>query len=288
MLIDNDENSCRTIVQNRSRWDIRCEDVLDFDPAEHKQVYDVDLLSGGLPRVKSMATVKRPGSDVERRLLRAAIWLLSAVRPRALLLENVPDLVSSPAFAADRSWIEEHLEHEGYRASWRVLNAADFGVPQFRKQGFLVAVGGPNFEAFSWPVPSGAAAPTVGEVLGDSMAGGGWPGAGAWRERADRPAPALVGGSANRGGADLGPTGSKRAWAQLGVNGGSLGDDVPGVDFPPDGMPKLNVRQAARIQSIPDCWSFHGRKTSVYRQIGHASPPPVTEAVGRSIALALG
>ncbi len=288
MLIDNDENSCRTVRLNRPHWDVRCVDVIDFDPEEHRQVYNVDLLSGGLPRVKSMATVQRPDTDAERKLLRAAVWLLTSVRPRALLLENVPDLVSSDAFAGDRTWIEEQLEHEGYRATWAVLNSADFGVPQFRKQGLLVALRDPHLDSFRWPVPTGLPTPTVGEVLGMSMAGRGWPGAAAWRRRASRPAPALVGGSANRGGADLGPTGSKKAWAALGVNGNSIGDDVPGADFPVDGMPKLNLRQAAMIQSIPDDWLFYGRKTSVYRQIGHASPPPVAEAVGRAIVAALG
>jgi DNA (cytosine-5)-methyltransferase 1 len=37
----------------------------------------------------------------------------------------------------------------------------------------------------------------------------------------------------------------------------------------------------------PDSWQFSGRKTAVYRQIGNAFPPPVAEAVGRSIRRAL-
>lgn len=288
MLIDSDNDCCETLRLNRPRWTVRCDDVTDFDPEEHREVYDVDLLSGGLPRVRSAASVRRADAEPERRLLQAAIWLLVSVRPKALLLENVPDLVASDAFATDRQWIETHLAHEGYRACWTVLNAADFGVPQSRRQGFLVALCDPYFDAFRWPDPAGLPTPTVGEVLGPSMASGGWPGAAAWRERAHKPAPALVGGSANRGGADLGPTGSKRAWASLGVNGNSIGDEPPDADFPVDGMPKLVLRQAAMIQSIPDDWNFHGRKTSVYRQIGHASPPPVAEAVGRSVAAALG
>lgn len=287
LLIDIDKNSCETVRLNRSDWDVHCGDVIDFDPEEHRQVYDVDLLSGGLPRVRSTSTVRRPETDVERKLLHAAVWLLVSVRPRALLLENVPDLVLSDAYADDRTWIEEQLAHEGYRARWQVLNSADFGVPQLRKQGFLVALRDPQFEAFRWPEPIGLPAPTVGEVLGRSMASRGWPGAAAWRARANRPAPAVVGGSANHGGADLGPTGSKKTWAALGVNGRSVGDDVPGADFPVHDLPKLSLRQVATIQAFPPDWNFFGRKTSVYRQIAHASPPPVAEAVGRAVAAAL-
>ncbi|CAM5268033.1 DNA (cytosine-5-)-methyltransferase OS=Streptomyces albaduncus OX=68172 GN=FHS32_000146 PE=3 SV=1 [Streptomyces griseoloalbus] len=52
-------------------------------------------------------------------------------------------------------------------------------------------------------------------------------------------------------------------------------------------MPKLTVEQAALIQSFPTGWTFVGGKTSRYRQIGHAMPPPLATAVGRSIAAAL-
>lgn len=287
MLIDNDEQACATVRLNRPEWDVRCLDLVEFDPAEHPQVYDVDLLSGGLPRVASPATVLRPETDQELGILRAAIWLLTAVRPKALLLENVPHLISAAAFEPVREWIEGQLAHEGYAADWRVLNAADFGVPQFRKQGFLVAMTRPAFSAFDWPDTPDDPPPTVGDVLAESMASGGWHGARAWAAGANKPAPALIGGSANRGGADLGPTGSKRAWHNLGVNGNSIADDVPDDEFPFDGLPKLTTRQAAKIQAIPDEWDFYGRKTSVYRQIGHASPPLVAEAVGRAIAAAV-
>ncbi|MFG2181468.1 DNA cytosine methyltransferase [Streptomyces abikoensis] len=288
LLIDNKDHCCKTLRLNRGQWDVLQADVVEFDPDEYRQVYDVDLLTGGLPRVKSAATVQRPESDVEWKLLQAAVWMAHSVQPRAVLLENVPELVTSEKYASDRAWIEECLGDQGYQCAWHVLNAADFGVPQFRKQGFLVALREPHFSAFRWPTPSDEPAPTVGEVLGASMASRGWPGAAAWAAAANVPGPALVGGSDKRGGADLGPTGQKKAWARLGVEGKSIADDVPGPDDPVDFRPMLNVRHAAMLQSFPDEWRFYGRKTSVYRQIGHASPPPVAEAVGRRIALALG
>jgi site-specific DNA-cytosine methylase len=287
LLIDSKADACFTIDLNRPGWDVICMDVAQFNPSARPEALGVDLLSGGLPRVKSPATVGRAEDTEERGVLRAAIALARAISPKALLLENVPDLVESPDFATDRLWIEAELGSAGYSWSWRVLNAADFGVPQNRSSGFLVAMQDPYFSRFSWPQPAELPPPAVGQVLGPSMSARGWPGADRWIKGADRIAPALVGGSDRRGGADLGPTGTKKAWAAQGVNGNSLGDDPPGPDFPVDGQPKLTVEQAALIQAFPPEWSFFGGKTSRYRQIGHAMPPPLATALGRSISAAL-
>ncbi|WP_322734599.1 DNA cytosine methyltransferase [Streptomyces chromofuscus] len=287
LLIDSKADACFTIDRNRPSWDVICMDIVQFRPNMRPEVRGVDLLSGGLPRVKSLATIARAEDSEERRVLRAAISLACEIEPKAVLFENVPELVQSSDFEADRAWIENELHRSGLRAAWSVLNAADFGVPQNRNSGFLVAMQNPYFRAFSWPRPNELRPPTVGQVLGPSMASRGWPGAERWIKNADRIAPALVGGSDRRGGADLGPTGSKKAWAALGVNGNSLGDEPPGTDFPVDDHPKLTVEQAAMIQAFPHDWMFSGGKTSRYRQVGHAMPPPLATAVGHAIATAL-
>ncbi|WP_430382625.1 DUF6339 family protein [Streptomyces sp. P10-4] len=287
MLIETKADACFTIGLNRPEWDIVCMDVLQFRPGLRPDVMGVDLVSGGLPRVKSLATVGRAEDTEERRVLRAAISLACEIRPKAVLFENVPGLVEDVEFDADRVWIETELLEAGLRSSWKVLNASDFNVPQNRRSGFLLALRDPYFARFTWPEPIGSPAPTVGQVLGPSMSARGWPGAGHWIRRANRIAPALVGGSDRRGGADLGPTGSKKAWAALGVDGNSLGDEPPGPDFPVDDQPKLTVDQTAMIQSFPADWKLHGGKTSRYRQVGHAMPPPLATAVGLAIAAAL-
>ncbi len=287
ILIDSKADACFTIDLNRSEWNVVCMDVMEFQPIMFPDVFDADLVSGGLPRVRSSASIGRTEDAEERKVLRAVVGLARAIGPKAVLLENVPDLVESSDFELDRSWIESELEGAGYHSSWKVLNAADFGVPQNRRSGFLVGLRDPYFSRFSWPVPTDQPPPTVGQVLGRSMSANGWPGAERWIKGADRIAPPLVGGSERRGGADLGPTGSKRAWATLGVNGNSLGNEPPDADFPADEHPKLTLDQAAAIQSFPADWQFSGGKTSRYRQIGHAMPPPVATAVGRAIAAAL-
>ncbi|WP_137989124.1 DNA cytosine methyltransferase [Streptomyces vilmorinianum] len=293
LLLDNRTVTCDTLLANRPAWNVLDLDLVEFDPVDHQQTYDVDLLAAGLPRVKATASVRRADRDDEWEVLKATIMLMHGVRPRALLIENVPDLVTKPAYGPIREYIAEELVHLGYDIHWFVLNAADFGVAQDRKQGVVVAFRDGRLDFFTPPTASVTRHRTVGEVLGPSMADRGWPQAAEWAAQADRPAPTLVGGSWNRGGADLGPTGTKRAWARMGVDGGTVADDVPGPDFAWDpsrgrpGMMALTVRQAATLQGFPPDWVFAGRKTAQYRQVGHATPPPVGRALGEAIKAAL-
>ncbi|CAL9551487.1 DNA cytosine methyltransferase [Streptomyces cellulosae] len=293
LLLDNKRQACETLLANRPHWNVVCEDLVDFLPDEHPQTLDVDLLSAGLPRVKASAAAARTDSDQELRLLTATIYLVHSIQPRALLLENLPALVESPAYADIRDFAQKELTHLGYRFRWFVLNAADFGVPQERRQGVLVALKEPWFHGFSPPEPTVDEHVPVGRALRRSMGARGWRDADAWASQASTVAPTLVGGSDNRGGADLGPSGTKRAWARMGVNAGALADEVPGPDYvwprsdDPAQMLKITVDQAALLQSFPPEWRVTGRKTVRYRQIGHATPPPVGRALGAAIATAL-
>ncbi|MFD3615106.1 DNA cytosine methyltransferase [Streptomyces sp. NPDC058676] len=293
LLLDNKPIACETLRRNRPSWNVLEMDLVDFDPIKHRQAYGVDLLSAGLPRVKSSATTKRVETGLELRLMKATVRLAHAIQPKALLVENVPDLVASPEFEEVRGYMQSELACLEYRFHWFVLNTADFGVPQDRKQGVLVALKDRSFDRFQPPAPTVTRHVTVGEALLPSMSTRGWTGSEQWAAQANRVAPTLVGGSDNRGGADLGLTGTKKAWAQMGINGAALSDEVPGPDgiqeSDTSGSPlkKLTVEQTATLQSFPQDWIFAGKKTVRYRQIGHASPPPVSEALGKAVAEAL-
>lgn len=297
LLIDNRPVACRTLRANRPEWNVREDDLLN--PTQHvltglQGVKEVDLLSAGLPRLKASAAVNRDrGNNEELRVLRAVVEFARLLEPRALLLENVPELIRSEVYEPVRKSVEDRLAPLGYRLKWFVVNALDHGVPQDREQGVLVALRGDVPVAFRPPDPSGLSVPTVGEALLESMAERGWPDAARWAKQADRVAPTLVGGSWDRGGPDLGPTGSKRTWKRMGVNGGTIADEVPGPDFRwdpelgKDGLVRLTVEQTAQLQGFPAQWRFEGGKTARYRQVGNACPPQVGEALGRAVRAAL-
>ncbi|MFJ2030758.1 DNA cytosine methyltransferase [Streptosporangium sp. NPDC087985] len=295
MLVENDKHACATLKRNRPAWDVRQMDLRDFVAGEHSQVYDVDLLSGGVPRTPYSVAGHQQGSKDTRDMLSVAVWLATEVRPRAVMIENVPTLLTDAKFEANRKFVIEELEHLGYAIDWRVLDAQDFGVPQARRSSVLVAMKPDDLGRFHWPETQGPAL-TVAVALRESMGSRGWAGVAEWSQVADQVAPAIVGGSSTHGGGDLGPTRTKAAWARLGVNGHSLGNDVPGPDFVMefglgkhgrDGLPKLTIPQVAILQGFPEEWHFAGGKTARYRQVAQAFPPPLAEAVGRQIAAVL-
>jgi DNA (cytosine-5)-methyltransferase 1 len=190
-------------------------------------------------------------------------------------------------FTDYRMSLKKELNSLGYEASWHLLNASDFGVPQLRPRVVIVAIRKDLARNFYAPIPllDGIRAKTVGETLYDLMSANGWEGALAWASGANEIAPTLVGGSKKHGGADLGPTRAKKAWASLGVNGKSLADTAPSRGY--SEMPKLTLRMTARIQGFPDDWQFSGGKTAAYRQVGNAFPPPVAQAVALKIKQAI-
>lgn len=293
LLLDNREVSCETLRLNRPNWDVRFVDLLDFDPADDQQVYGVDLLAAGLPRLRGAAAASRiVDKDSEIELLKATVWLAHSVRPRALLIDNVPDLVTGHAYTDIREFMHDELAHLGYALRWFVINAVDHGVPQERKHGILVAMEPGRIGHFDVPATS-APRRQVGDSLRESMRARGWPQADEWADLAALPAPTLVGGSWDRGGADLGPTGSKRAWARLGVDGATVGDEVPPINFAwapgagRSGLIKLTVEQTALLQGFPTEWKVAGRKTARYRQIANAMPPPLARSLGLALASAL-
>jgi DNA (cytosine-5)-methyltransferase 1 len=282
--VEIDAHACATLRLNRPHWDVRQTDLRTFDARPFRGT--VDLVAGGVPCPPFSIAGKQLGPDDERDLFPTALSIIEEVRPSAVLLENVRGLADAK-FDAYRNAVIATLEELGYRSSFALLHASEFGVPQLRPRFLLVALRPKAWKHFAWPAPQLTAPPTVGETLRDLMAARGWRGADAWARRASGIAPTLVGGSKKHGGPDLGPTRARAEWAKLGVDGLGLANEAPGPDAPEDHVPRLTVRMAARIQGFPETWQFTGGKTASYRQVGNAFPPPVAKAVGLRIAAAL-
>jgi DNA (cytosine-5)-methyltransferase 1 len=280
-LVEIERDFCKTLRFNRPNWNVTQQDLSDFDGRPYA---GVDLLAGGLPCPPFSVAGKQLGKDDERNLFPAALRLVDEIKPRAIMIENVRGFLDA-VFEDYRQHLKEQLKKLGYVVDWRLLNASEYGVPQLRPRVVIVALKTSIAESFKWPTTDAKNPPTVGETLFDLMKSRGWPGASGWKDRANEIAPTVVGGSKKHGGPDLGPTRAKRAWANLGVDGLGIANEAPAPDFV--GSPRLTVRMVARLQGFPDSWQFVGTKTSTYRQVGNAFPPPVAEAVATQIRYAL-
>lgn len=294
-LVENDHHACSTLRSVR-RWKqaVRETDLHDFRAVRYR---GIDLVAGGVPCPPFSRAGKRLGDQDERDLFPEALRVVSECEPRALMIENVRNLLG-PEFHDYRASVLHELAALGYVAEWKLLEACNFEVPQLRPRAVLVGFredlqvafkpaseSAPAGTQFLWPGGS-RTSKTVGSMLRSEMRRNGWEGASAWAKQADGIAPTLVGGSKKHGGADLGPTQAKKQWRdRLGVDGLGLADEPPPRDHA--GLPRLTVAMAAVLQGFPANWPFKGGKTAAYRQVGNAFPPPVAEAVGRSIAAAL-
>lgn len=298
-----DPNACTTLRENARLGNIEISnpeqvdngswvvpgDVANPEIWKPKEFEGIDLLAGGVPCPPFTIAGKQLGATDERDLFAWAVEQVNIVKPRALLLENVRGL-SMPRFAGYRQHVLDRLQEFGYVAEWALLNASHYGVPQLRPRFVLVAMKPDDFAYFHWPKKSENSPPTVGEVLKDLMAENGWEDADEWAKKANGIAPTIVGGSKKHGGADLGPTRAKRAWAALGVDAYGVHDHAPPYTSKrpmTEYGPKLTCEMVARIQGWDDeeyKWTFCGPKTSRYRQIGNAFPPPVAKAleIGRA------
>lgn len=282
VLVEWEGIACQTLRRNRDHWEVVEADLREWDPMPYRGT--VDLFAGGVPCPPYSVASRQLGEEDERNLFPRALELIEAIQPKAVMLENVRGLLE-PKFSGVRERIDARLVELGFTPHWRLLNASDYGVSQLRPRVLLVALREPYEQYFTWPEPRPGKAVSVGELLREEMGSAGWEGAEDWAAGADTIAPTLVGGSKLHGGPDLGPTRARAAWRKLGINGGSLAAEPPQPGY--DSLPRLTVKMAAMVQGFPPTWEFLGGKTQAYRQVGNAFPPPVAEAVGRSIAEAI-
>ena len=170
LAIEIDEHAAATLRSNLG-VDVAVGDVASSDvwtPSEH---VGVDLLAGGVP-CPPFSVAGNPGSLTSGTSSAWAVEQVDVLKPNAVMLENVRGL-SSKRFAAYRQRILDRLAELGYTAGWRLVHAADFGVPQLRPRFVLVALKNEFAPYFRWPEPAVGPRVTVGEALCDLMSAGG-------------------------------------------------------------------------------------------------------------------
>lgn len=276
-LVEYETEYCEVLKQNIPEWNVICADVHDFDGTHYR---GIDLFAGGVPCPPFSVASKQLGENDERDLFPEAIRLIREIKPRAVMLENVRGFLDSK-FIEYREYILRSIRSLGYKVYIKLLNACDYAVPQLRPRVIIVGIRDDIKTEFEYPKKYDKTVPTVGETLKDLMGANGWRGLDNWVANANKIAPTIVGGSKKHGGPDLGPVRSRKAWAELGVDGNGVANDAPSADF--EGMPKLTKEMIAKIQGFPPKWNFGKRKTAACRMIGNAFPPPVAQAVALEI-----
>lgn len=130
-----DKDAQKTYEANHGKVDAG--DITKVDP---KTIPDFDILTGGFPCQPFSMIGKREGfkHPTQGTLFFYIQNILAVKKPKAFLLENVPGLVNH-ADGATLNTIRDVLRNElGYTTDFMVLNAADFGVPQYRKRLYIV------------------------------------------------------------------------------------------------------------------------------------------------------
>ncbi len=139
-----------------------CTDINNISPLHLKKelnlkVGELDLLAGGPPcQSFSLIGNRKSLGDDRGLLLFKMIDFARVFKPKAVLIEQVKGLLSAKgedgiAGSALKAIVKD-LEKLGYSVKYKVLRAADYGVPQLRDRVFIIGIKGKN--PFQFPVPT--------------------------------------------------------------------------------------------------------------------------------------
>jgi DNA (cytosine-5)-methyltransferase 1 len=262
---------------------IICEDIYKIDVSK---IPDCDIVVGGFPcQGFSIANMKRHADDSRNELYRMLIKVITEKNPKFFVAENVKGILSLEHGEVIKM-IMNDFNSIGYTAVYKVLNAADYGVPQLRKR--VIIVGVRNDVNFKYEYPT----PTHNENGDNGLRK--WVSVGdAVKNIPDPDQPNNV----------LNHTYSQFKLKFNGYIGNraidpnkpaptvtARGDDKGGVVVlhHPNNKRRMTCRELATVQSFPLDYEFVGNRSSIYRQIGNAVPPLLGKAIAEQFNLYTG
>lgn len=148
-----------TYVKNHHSAKVTTADIRTLDANEIRKQLNIeyeelDLLVGGPPcQGFSINAPVRSTLDKRNHLFKDYLRFVDAFAPKAVLIENVPGLVSFEDGATLHA-ILDALAELGYGADVRILGAAYYGVPQMRWRTFIIGLRGRNLPAAVFPNPT--------------------------------------------------------------------------------------------------------------------------------------
>lgn len=132
--VENDKY-CTRVLERHWPHVARFGDVREFEPGPGERC---DLICGGFPCQDLSVAGKRAGLEGKRSgLFWDAIRVVSVLRPRWIVMENVPGLLSANG-GRDMGAVVGAFQDAGYSCCWRTLDARWFGVAQRRRRVFIV------------------------------------------------------------------------------------------------------------------------------------------------------
>jgi len=270
----------------------------------------IDVIIGGPPCQGMSLSGPRKFDDPRNKLYLSYIRLVKEIQPRAFVIENVPGLVGLFGGQIKDSIIEKFTEM-GYRIDYRILCAADYGVPQNRKRVIFV---GTKIGEFRYPEYNSNVVtcdmalsdlPSLEYELGDEIleyvlspqnyyqqlmrenSDKVWNHIAAKHSDKVKNIISLVPDGGNYKDLPDKYRNSRNfhvAWTRFASN-----KPAPTIDtghrhhfhYKYNRVP--TVRECARLQSFPDDFKFLGNKTQQFRQVGNAVPPLMAKAIAEQV-----
>lgn len=255
-------------------------------------------------------SVQRRGDPVDSRnsLVVDFGQIAISLRPAMVLMENVPAFFGHRG-EQERRTLLSNLRRAGYEYECKILNAADFGVPQVRRRAFIVAWDPTRVADFQFPAPTHSEGNYV--TVRDALKGlpeppddysehSGFPNhrrvrispinekrishVPAGGGRTDLPQDLQLPCHRNSNGHRHLDVFGRMDWSKPAPTITAMFDNFTRGRFAhPEEDRCITGREGARLQSFRDSFSFVGPKKDVARQIGNAVPPMLAAAVGRAI-----
>ncbi len=317
VAVEMDKWACKTIRHNR-KWPLFEDDIHNITSLDLKRAGGFtrkapDLLIGGPPCQPFSKSAYWSQGDTKRLddpradTLTAYLRVLRDLKPKAFLLENVQGLTfkgKDEGLKLLENIINKINYETGskYSFTWKVLNAADYGVPQIRERVYLV--GSRDGKAFNFPSPTHSNPDLPHRInpwnnTWDAMwdlahtkeakdsslkPGGKWgnllssiPEGKNYLYHTDRgDGLPLFGWRTRYWGFLLKLAKNRPSWTIQAQPGNSIGP------FHWDSR-KLTMREICRIQTFPDGYHIEGSRTEIQRQIGNAVASLMGEILGREI-----
>ena len=316
VAVEFDHDCCETLRRNRSFGVIE-RDIMKVPTEEILEVAglkkgEADLLFGGPPcQPFSKAGYWARGDslrleDPRANTLGAYMRIVEEALPSAFVLENVSGLAFSGKdeglkLLLDRLKEINRKTRSNYQPSFRVLNAAEHGVPQIRERFFLVAAR--EGTRFQFPTPGFVASETEDQLVKLPLFRTAWDALGDLQETDEdlqmrgkwsKLLPSIPEGQnylwhTDRGGGLPLFGWRTRFWSfllKLAKNRPSWTIQAqPGPAIGPFHWKnrRLSARELLRIQTFPDDVEIVGGRGSVQKQIGNAVPSLLAEVVGRAV-----